>query len=360
MKRIIFAVTNDLNYDQRMIRICTSLQKDGYDILLIGRKKKKSPALAHQSYQQKRFRMLFNKGKLFYLEYNLRILFFLLFQKFDMVCGIDLDTILPCIWVSRWKKAVCVYDAHEWFTEVPEVARRPAIKKIWKCVESYSIKRVKNCYSVSESIAAQYYLQYNRKFEVIRNVPVLSSVSINEERERIILYQGALNEGRGLEHLILSMKEVDAKLILAGEGELSSLLRNSVKENHLEEKVEFKGFVTPEDLKILTRTAYIGVNLLENKGMSYYYSLANKFFDYIEAGTPSVNMNYPEYAVLNQQYEVGLLVNDIKSSTIIQSLNQLLSDEKLYLRLKENCVSARMVLNWNREEEKLLNFYRQL
>ncbi len=360
MKRIIFTVTNDLNYDQRMIRICTSLQNDGYDILLVGRKKRNSPNLTGQSYQQKRFRLLFSKGKLFYLEYNLRLMFFLLFQKFDIVCGIDLDTIVPCIWASKWKKAICAYDSHEWFTEVPEVVRRPAIKKIWKGIERYAIKRVKNCYTVSEGISGRYYLQYNRKFEVIRNLPVLSSEPISELREKIILYQGALNEGRGLESLILSMREINAKLILAGEGDLSDILRKMVKENHLEDKVEFKGFVTPEDLKTLTRKAYIGINLLENNGLSYYYSLANKFFDYIEAGTPSLNMNFPEYAVLNQQYNVGVLVNDIKVSTITQALNQLLSDEKFYLRLRENCVSARMVLNWNREEEKLLNFYRQL
>src|SRR5450432_542599 len=100
---IYFTVTNDLTYDQRMIRICTSLANAGYKIMLTGRKMKGSIPLIEQPFQQKRIRCLFERGKLFYAEYNLRLFFYLLFKKADCICAIDLDTILPCYFISKLK-----------------------------------------------------------------------------------------------------------------------------------------------------------------------------------------------------------------------------------------------------------------
>jgi hypothetical protein len=103
-KKIIFTVTNDLNHDQRMIRICTALAAN-YDVHLIGRVLPHSKPIVNQSFTQHRLNVWFQKGKLFYAEYNIRLFFFLLKKQFDMVCGIDLDTILPCYLVS---KILCV------------------------------------------------------------------------------------------------------------------------------------------------------------------------------------------------------------------------------------------------------------
>src|ERR1043165_6168432 len=136
MPRIIFTVVNDLTYDQRMHRICNSLVNDGYDVLLIGRKLsrrgpfgKSSIPLQQEKFKQQRLNVFFSRGKLFYLEYNICLFFVLLFKRFDIVCGIDLDTILPCYFISKIKNKKCVYDAHELFPEVPEVIRRPSIQK---------------------------------------------------------------------------------------------------------------------------------------------------------------------------------------------------------------------------------------
>jgi len=116
-QKLIFTVINDLTYDQRMIRICKSLVRNNYDVLLVGRKLPHSKPLQTQSFQQKRLHCFFQKGKFFYLEYNLRLLFFLWKKKFDGVCAIDLDTILPAFYISKWKGKKMIYDAHEYFTE---------------------------------------------------------------------------------------------------------------------------------------------------------------------------------------------------------------------------------------------------
>src|SRR5688572_23248375 len=98
-----------------MQRICTSLSNAGFTVSLIGRKLKSSIPLQDITYFQKRIYCFFTKGPLFYAEYNFRLLLYLLPLKVDCICAIDLDTILPCYYLSRFKGCKRLYDAHELF-----------------------------------------------------------------------------------------------------------------------------------------------------------------------------------------------------------------------------------------------------
>jgi glycosyltransferase involved in cell wall biosynthesis len=362
MKQLIFTVTNDLNYDQRMIRICSSLSKSSYEVLLVGRERKSSLPLTPQSFAQKRLRCFFDKGKPFYLEYNLRLFFFLLFQKFDLVCGIDLDTILPALITARLKRKKCVYDAHEYFTETPEVVYRPLTKGIWTITAAIAVPRVDAAYTVGEELARILGERYAIHFGVIRNVPFsVKEISAIKSNPKVLFYQGALNEGRGLPELIRAMQEVNgAVLWLAGEGDLSNTLRAMVKDLQLENKVIFMGYVRPHELAACTNQAYIGLNLLENNGLSYYYSLANKAFDYIQSEKPAIHMDFPEYRVLNERFETSLLIPNLKTTTILEAITKLMEDEEFYLRLQANTKMAKLVYNWEEEEKELINIYNNI
>ena len=363
MKKILFTVTNDLNYDQRMIRICTTLKNEGYDILLIGRSKKNSPAIHPQNFDQHRLKCIFEKGKGFYIEYNIRLFFYLLFHSFDAICSIDLDTVLPGLFTAKLKRKIAIFDAHELFTEVPELNHRPSVKKIWQTVERFAIKRYQYAYTVCESLQKQYQKTYNTNFEVIRNVPFASSVNpqIAIEDTFTILYQGVLNEGRGIEQMIEAMIQLNGcQLWLAGEGDLSVELRAKVKKLKLNDKIKFLGYIKPDELKAITQKAHIGINLLRNDSLNYYFSLANKFFDYIQAGKPSINMNFPEYASINAQYKVSILLDDLEASSIAKAINSIKEDPDYYQALKQNCLEAAQIFNWDIESKKLLQFYHKL
>ena len=361
-KKIICTVTNDLTYDQRMIRICTSLSEAGYDVCLVGRKRPHSKPLSKRKFQQKRLTCFFEQGKFFYLEYNLRLFFHLLFHRFDMVNSIDLDTVLPGFFVSRLKGKTCVYDAHEYFTEVPEVVTRPRIQRFWKAVEKLTVPHLKYCYTVGKGLADLFTAEYETYFKVVRNVPFRSRKKPLRKpfgnKKKILFYQGALNEGRGLENLISAMQFIEnAELRIAGEGDLSQELRALATEKNVTDKVFFLGFVLPEDLKALTEEADIGLNLLENKGLSYYYSLANKAFDYIQAHKPSINMNFPEYRHINREYGTFCLIENLKPENIIAAIKRLTEDEEYYLSLVKNCERAAKVFVWEREQEVLLKVF---
>ncbi len=363
MKKLFFTVTNDLNYDQRMIRICSSLAKNGFDVTLIGRLKKISQPSVNQPFKQVRLSLFFAKGPLFYIEMNIRLFFFLL-KKADVICAIDLDTLPAGYWAARLSKKKIIYDAHEYFTEVPELVNRPRIQKIWLLIEKTFVPKVDGAYTVCESLKNIFTEKYNKPFGTIRNVPFEAQNEAKlktKNAKKIILYQGALNDGRGLEEMILAMKKLkDYELWLAGEGDLSNYLREQSAKNEVEDRVKFLGMILPQNLPALTKQVDVGLNLLENKGLNYYYSLANKTFDYIQAGIPALHMNFPEYQLINEKYQIGVLLEDLKVESIINAIKQIFESPEYYSDLQSNCKKAAKELTWENEEKKLIEFYKKL
>ncbi len=359
-KTIIFTVTTDLSYDQRMIRICTSLAAAGYGVLLVGRKTKASIPLANGPFKQKRINCFFEKGKLFYAEYNIRLFLYLLFKRMDCICAIDLDTILPVYFISQLKKTRRVYDAHELFCEMKEVVTRPGIYRMWKRIEKFTIPEFEHGYTVNRPIADEFKKMYGVHYEVIRNIALLKDIKPVEKTEKFIIYQGAVNEGRSFETLIPAFKNINCKLVICGDGNFMQQARQLVTDNGLTQKVIFKGRIKPDALNEITQQAYIGITLFENKGLSNYYSLGNRFFDYLHAGIPQLCVNYPVYKEINDPLPVAVLTDDLSAENIAAQLNNLLENEVLYKSLQQNCLSLRQTLNWQQEEIKLIHFYKNL
>lgn len=361
MKRLAFTVTNDLTYDQRMIRICSSLANGGYAVTLIGIKTKKSLPFHPRPFTQKRIPCFFLKGKLFYAEYNIRLFFYLLFRKADLICAIDLDSILPCLLYSKIRGVKRVYDAHELFCEMKEIATRPRIYAVWKRIEKITVPRFSYGYTVNQQIADEFRAMYDRRYEVIRNIPPLRTLpAATEKTEKYIYYQGAVNEGRSFETLIPAMKLVNARLLIAGDGNFMGQARQLVQQHQLEEKVIFLGKIEPEKLAAYSTNAWAGVTLFDKQGLSNYYSLANRFFDYLHAGIPQLCVDYPAYQEINKSHPIAVLISDLSSENIAAYLNMLLTDDVLYKKLRENCLLQREKLNWQEEEKKLLSFYQAI
>lgn len=360
MKRIYFTVTNDLTYDQRMHRICGSLAEAGYDVTLVGRKLKSSLALQQNNFQQKRLGCVFNKGFLFYAEYNIRLLFFLFFQKTDAVCAIDLDTILPCLFISKLKKTKRVYDAHEYFTQMKELITRPRVQKIWLKIENYAVPQFNYGYTVSEGLAQQFEKTYGRKYETIRNLPVLKELRPVEKKEKFLVFQGAVNEARGFEYLIPALKLINYKLVICGDGNFMEQLRKLIKQHGVENKIELRGMMKPEELAPVAQQASLGLGLAEKEGINQFHALPNKFTEYMHAGLPQIAMNYPEYQKINQQYKVAVLLDRLTVQLVADTVNEVMANEALLNELHENALLARRVYCWQNEEKKLLGFYHQI
>lgn len=359
MTKILFTVTTDLNYDQRMQRICTALGEEGYDVKLIGRQQKKSPPLSKTSFQQKRLHCFFQKGKFFYIEFNIRLFFYLLFQKADIICGIDLDTILSAYVVSTLKGKKFVYDAHEYFTESANLIHRKREQRIWKRVERSIVPKIKYAYTVNQSIADVFKKEYNVDFKVIRNVPYYQHVE-QIEKKKVIVYQGAVRNERGLHQLVQAMKHVEGKLIIAGGGELLPELKQLASDIGVAANIEFTGQLTPEALTEITKKAYIGISPLTPVGFNHLYSLSNKFLEYIQLEIPQVAMNFLEYQRINDAFGVAELIDDVTPENFARAIHRLCDDSLLYDQLQQGTRKAKEVLNWEKEKTVLIDFYAQL
>jgi len=342
-----------------MQRIAGSLSAAGYSVLLVGRKKASSTILRSQPFQQKRLHCFFEKGFLFYAEYNLRLFLFLLVTRAEIVCAIDLDTILPCYFSSCLKKQKRVYDAHELFTEQAEIIHRPRVQKIWSWIETFAVPRFPLGYTVNQFIADHFKEKYGVHYAIIQNLPVLYPLE-NYSSEGYILYQGAVNEGRCFETLIPAMQSVNAPLWICGDGSFLEQTKQLIHQYKLEDKVLLKGLIPPDQLTKITQKAAIGLTLFSLNGLNQYQSLGNRFFDYMMAGIPQLCVNYPEYQKINAQHGFAHMIDEPDSISIARELNKMLSDRVLYKELQQNALKARSVLNWDREKVKLTEFYNQL
>lgn len=327
-------------------------------MLLVGRKTAGSPALDPKPYRQHRMRLFFSKGKLFYAEYQIRLFFFLLKSKTDAVIANDLDTIIPVYFSAKIKGWKIAMDAHEYFTGQKEVVSRPGIFRFWKWVERKFLPKFQSGYTVSDGIARLFREEYKLNYEVIRNVPTFSLHQPHVFKDNpVIIYRGAVNEGRGLKELAETMKNLPAKLNIYGDGNFMNPLQKLISENNLAGKMVIKGAVLPADLDVATELSDIGLNLVENNGLNQYYSLANKFFDMIMHGLPQVTMDFPEYRAINNQFEVAVLIPHCTPDAIEHGIQKLMQDPELYTRLANNCKQASKVFNWEFEKIKLKSFY---
>jgi len=364
--KICLSVTNDVVTDQRVYKIAHSLTKFTTDITVIGRKRRKSFPIDKKGIYIKRFLLLFNKGPLFYVEYNIRLFFFLLCNNFDILVANDLDTLPANYLAARCKKVKLVYDSHEYFTEVPELVQRSFIRKTWERIEKWILPNINYSYTVCNSIAGIYNKKYGINMQTIRNFPYCFDYSekdlkINHSQEKMILYQGSVNKGRGLELVIQSIKYIEnAKFHIVGDGDIIEQLKQFVTEYKLENKVVFAGRLPINELSEYTKRADLGISLEEKLGLNYYYALPNKLFDYIKAGVPVLVSDFPEMGLLVKKYDIGITTLSTNPKEIAKIIKFMVTDSQSIQKWQKNLQKAASELCWEKEEIKLLNLYEQI
>ncbi len=335
-----------------------------FEVLLIGRQLKNSKNL-NRTYKTFRFKLLFNKGFLFYAEYNFRLFFKLLFLKKDILLANDLDSLLSNYFISKISKTKLVYDSHELFTELPELINRPFTKEIWSLIEGFILPKIRNCYTVCESIANYYNTKYSTNFQVIRNYPEQSKLiqpnkfPFDIENEKIILYQGALNKGRGLELMIDTMQYIDnAIFVIIGDGDLTHELKEKVISTNTSNRVKFVKKKFPEELQKLTILADLGISIEEDLGLNYRFALPNKLFDYIQARIPVLVSNLPEMSQMVLKHNVGEIITDRNSKDMAMQINALLRKGKNYY--SKALEKASKELTWQNESKKIIHIFKNI
>jgi glycosyltransferase involved in cell wall biosynthesis len=367
-KKVIISVVSDLVTDQRVNRAAITLHNAGYDVVLVGRELNASLELETRPYKTRRFKLWFEKGPLFYLNYNLRLLFYLLFNRADIYLSNDLDTLAANYIASRIKKTEIIYDSHEYFTEVPELINHPFKRSIWMKIENWIFPKLKNVYTVNESIANIYREKYKIDVKVIRNLPFSNNSDLgNVTRQQYkipdsaiaFLFQGAgINIDRGAEEAMDAIAEVNnAVLIFIGGGDVIEKLKSVVVNKNLSTKVFFIPKKPMNMLRKYTQLADFGLSLDKATNLNYRYSLPNKLFDYIQAGLPVLATDLVEVRKVIENYQIGMITSSSEPTVLASTMRVMMEDKDRLAQWKKNLTFAASELCWENEQQKLLEIF---
>ncbi len=367
MRKAIISVINDLSTDRRVDKVSNTLVKLGWDVTLVGRKKRDSLALGKRDYKMVRMHLLFEKGPFFYAEFNFRLFLLLLFKKSNLLVSNDLDTLMPNFLIHKLKNIPIVYDSHEYFTETPELVNRKFVQGIWKKIEALIFPRLKYVFTVNQSIADLFEKKYDVKVRVVRNISpkpnyiakkTRKDINLPEDKKIILLQGAGINVDRGAEELVEAMQYVEnAILLIIGGGDVIGILKKMTEDYGLQEKVMFIHKLPFEQLFAYTSLADIGVTLDKDTNINYRFSLPNKFFDYIHAGLPVLASPLIEMRKIIEKYQIGELIENHDPKHIAGKINQIFSDTEKSELWKQNIKFAANDFNWENEEKVLVEVY---
>jgi glycosyltransferase involved in cell wall biosynthesis len=362
-KRIIVSVISDIVTDQRVQRECLTLQKMGFEVVLMGRKIRRRFPVDQIPYKTIRLWNPFKKGPLMYLYFNTTLFFFLLFAKTDLLWSNDLDTLLPNFLIARFKNIRLIYDSHEYFTAS---VYKKSSRVIWERLERYFFPKLKNVITVNESIRKIYEERYHVPVTVLRNVPFRSLESNANDLnpavpgKKILIIQGmGINKNRGAEEAVIMMQYLpnDFNLYFIGTGTVMNHLRQMVEELKLGNKVMFIDPLPYAEMMKYTRQSFLGL-IFERIDFSgeHLYALPNRFFDYVQAGIPVLSSRAVEIERLINEYDIGDFIDSFDPKEIAAKILKISGNSKIYDTWKHNTVKASEALNWQKEEPILIHF----
>lgn len=288
-------------------------------------------------------------------------------KDYDFYHCHDLNTLPQGYICNRLRKKKLIYDSHE-----VQTSRTGYVGKQYYYLEKYLVKKIDKMVMTTNTRAEFTADLYNiEKPVVIHNYPFYKkppkgTVNLYEildipENEPILLYQGGIQQGRGLEQIVEAVPYFKRGItVFIGDGKIKDSLVRKCKELNIESKVRFLPKVPVNDLIFYTQNAYLGFQVLQNICFNHYSTLSNKLFEYIMAEVPVVASNFPEIVRIVNDSEIGVIVDPHKVEQIAKAVNQLLDKPELRDRYSTNCQSASEKYNWLNEQSVLIKMYQDL
>jgi glycosyltransferase involved in cell wall biosynthesis len=300
-----------------------------------------------------------------YLEFIFRVFLFYKKKKINIVNIHSVD-LLPLGYLLKLiYGAKLIYDTHELETEVDPKGLR---KKLSKWLEYLLIKKADHIFVVSENIADWYEQTYHiPRPTVLLNAPRVAHVNKTNyfkdtfhlrDDQIILLYQGGLAAGRGVDILLEAFKKNKNDkivIIFMGYGELEKEIQSLSKSYN---NIFFHKAVPTDVLLNYTASADVGIALIQNTCLSYNFCMPNKLFEYAMTGLPVIVSNVKEMSAFVKKYQMGVVVEDNTVASLNEAIERLLSMD--LTALKQNAKKAALYNSWEHQEEKMQIVYQKL
>jgi len=369
-------VFNNFTNDSRVLKEAKSLDKAGYDITIIAHGDDglnnneivDTIAVRRLSFLNRKKASTLQKISAYfkYISQAVKVV-----KNSNILHCHDLNT-MPIAFIVKklYNKSIkIVYDAHEYETEMNHLSKRS--RKLMYFFEKRLIKLADKVITVSDSIADEYVKLYPfiEKPSLVLNCPPYRKSTDKKHnifRERfkiqdsaiIFLYQGSLSKGRGLELILEAFQTIPNKrytLVIMGYGELEEYTNNIANQNT---NIFFHEAVSPSVLLNYTSSADIGLSIIQNTCLSYYYCLPNKMFEYIMAEIPLMVSNLPEMSKVVSQHGIGLILDADSTEGIHQAIEK--TSVLNFDQLSKNLRTTKSIFSWENQEKELLKVYKSL
>ncbi|KAA1042631.1 glycosyltransferase family 4 protein [Macrococcus equipercicus] len=284
----------------------------------------------------------------------------------DVYHSHDLNTLIQGVVCAklRPRKRTLVFDSHEVNTSRTNYSAGLVYK-----VEKFLLNFVDHTIVENETRATYHERLYGDRPMSLHNYSEYYDISEVPAAElaipadkKILLYQGGLQQGRGLPLLIDAFKEadVDAVLLMVGDGKIRQQLEEQVRTLGISDKVIFTGRVPYELLRAYTKRAYIGFQILQNTNFNHYSASSNKLYEYMMAHVPVIGTNMPEIRRVIEAENIGLVISESDKNELTAAIRYVMTHPEKHAEWVLNNEHAKDIYNWEQEKAKLLNLYKTI
>ncbi|MGN7330763.1 glycosyltransferase [Bacillus altitudinis] len=290
-------------------------------------------------------------------------------KNYDIYHSNDLNTLPQGVICAKFKlfnRKKLIYDSHE-----VQTSRTGYDSKLYGKMESFLLKFVDQMIVENHTRAKYNEDLYGFYPKVVHNYPFVQKKEIEKidlheilnisKDEKILLYQGGIQTGRGLENLVKAAPNFEEGiLVFIGDGRIKESLMQLTEDMKLTDRVKFLQKVPLKDLPRYTKNAYLGFQVLNNVCFNHYSASSNKLFEYIMAGVPVIACDFPEIKKVVSSENIGVVVDSHDPISIAAGVNKLVLNPELRHQYSENCQQARLKYNWEQEKKSLLKVYGQI
>lgn len=263
---------------------------------------------------------------------------------------------------------VVIFDSHEDVGK--QILCKPYLNRYVGKIFSlfYGVFERYACSKIDAVVAATPFIRdkfsrTNKRTININNYPIISELSNSvrwSEKEKEVLYVGAIARIRGIEEIVSALEYTEGiRLNLAG-----SFCGNDFEKNIRKKtswgKVNELGFLSRDKVHDVLARSIAGLVTL-HPTINYLDSLPVKMFEYMAAGIPVVASNFPLWEKIINESKCGVCVDPLNPKEIADKIQYLVDHP---VEAEEMGRNGRKAVadkySWAMEEKKLISLYNGL